>query len=96
MKLLKAKDSKKDQVFFLCQVEQTALRRTMFPLGPLLKSKVKTIAKENGLEKFAKKKESMGICFIGTRDFQDFIGEVCCFMSKIIICINERFITFHL
>ncbi|XP_045466472.1 mitochondrial tRNA-specific 2-thiouridylase 1 [Harmonia axyridis] len=74
-KLLKARDAKKDQIFFLSQVEQMALKRTMFPLGNYLKSEVKTIAQENDLEKFAKRKESMGICFIGTRDFQDFIGE---------------------
>ncbi|KAL3288608.1 hypothetical protein HHI36_003045 [Cryptolaemus montrouzieri] len=75
VRLLKAKDSKKDQVFFLSQVNQEALRRTMFPLGAYLKSEVKSIARQNGLEKFANKKESMGICFIGSRDFQDFIRE---------------------
>ncbi|KAK9892228.1 hypothetical protein WA026_019029 [Henosepilachna vigintioctopunctata] len=75
VKLLKAKDPKKEQLLFLSQVEQEALRKTMFPLGPFLKSEVKSIAYQYGLEKFAKKKESMGICFIGTRDFQNFIRE---------------------
>ncbi|XP_044747339.1 mitochondrial tRNA-specific 2-thiouridylase 1 [Coccinella septempunctata] len=75
VKLLKARDSKKDQVFFLSQINQKSLRRAMFPLGSYLKSQVKIIAEENGLERFSKKKESMGICFIGSRDFQDFIGE---------------------
>lgn len=48
----------------------------MFPLGHLIKSEVKTIAADNGLKKIATKKESMGICFIGNRKFQDFIREV--------------------
>ncbi|CAH0551031.1 unnamed protein product [Brassicogethes aeneus] len=73
--MLLAADKKKDQTFFLCQIEQEALRRTMFPLGNLHKSQVKNIALENGLEKYARKKESMGICFIGSRNFQNFIKE---------------------
>lgn len=48
----------------------------MFPLGNYLKNHVKTIAKEAGLHKIAQKKESMGICFVGKREFQDFISEV--------------------
>lgn len=48
----------------------------MFPLGDLTKTEVKRIAVDNGLKKFALKKESMGICFIGTRRFQQFISEV--------------------
>lgn len=48
----------------------------MFPVGDITKTEVKRIAADNGLQKFAEKKESVGICFIGTRDFQDFITEV--------------------
>lgn len=48
----------------------------MFPLGNLTKSEVKHIAANSGLEKIAEKPESMGICFIGSRNFQDFIQEV--------------------
>ncbi|KAK5647787.1 hypothetical protein RI129_002679 [Pyrocoelia pectoralis] len=73
--LLKAVDKKKDQTLFLCQVNQRALRKTMFPLGSYVKADVKKIAVENGLEEIAKKKESMGICFIGTRNFPKFISE---------------------
>ncbi|KAJ3647703.1 hypothetical protein Zmor_019566 [Zophobas morio] len=75
VRLYLARDWVKDQTFFLCQVRQKALQRTMFPLGDLMKSEVKRIATVNGLEKIAKKKESMGICFIGNRKFQDFIKE---------------------
>lgn len=76
-KLLVAQDVIKDQTLFLAQVTEKVLRKTMFPLGNLPKTEVKQIAKDNGLEKFAMKKESMGICFIGTRKFQNFIAEVC-------------------
>ncbi|XP_001600621.1 mitochondrial tRNA-specific 2-thiouridylase 1 [Nasonia vitripennis] len=73
--LLRAKDSLKDQTFFLSQIPQLSLRRTMFPLGEYLKKDVKKMAKEANLEILANKKESMGICFIGSRQFQDFIVE---------------------
>lgn len=76
-KLLQAYDTSKDQTLFLAQVTERVLRRTMFPLGNLTKAEVKRIAADNGLKKFALKKESMGICFIGTRRFQQFISEVC-------------------
>lgn len=47
----------------------------MFPLGNLLKKDVKRLAMESGLEKIANKKESYGICFIGKRNFKEFISE---------------------
>ena len=78
VKLLKAMDSVKDQTFFLSQIPQNALRSTMFPIGSLTKDVVKKIAKSTkGLEKIAKKKESMGICFVGKRrdGFQEFLKE---------------------
>jgi tRNA-specific 2-thiouridylase len=49
----------------------------MFPLGNLTKSQVKRIANETGMDYIAKKKESTGICFIGSRNFKKFIAEVC-------------------
>ncbi|XP_036762515.1 mitochondrial tRNA-specific 2-thiouridylase 1 isoform X4 [Manis pentadactyla] len=73
VKLLQAADSFKDQTFFLSQVSQDALRRTLFPLGGLTKDFVKKIAAENRLHHVLQKKESMGICFIGKRNFERFI-----------------------
>ncbi|XP_076639936.1 mitochondrial tRNA-specific 2-thiouridylase 1 isoform X1 [Colletes latitarsis] len=73
--LFKAQDKNKDQTFFLCQIPQHTLRYSMFPLGNHLKSNVKQIAKEAGLDLIIHKKESMGICFVGKRNFQDFISE---------------------
>ncbi|XP_076469227.1 mitochondrial tRNA-specific 2-thiouridylase 1-like [Babylonia areolata] len=75
VQLLKSADSVKDQTFFLSQISQQALQRTIFPVGELRKDVVKRIAVEAGLEKIAKRKESMGICFIGSRQFQRFMEE---------------------
>ncbi|XP_031638356.1 mitochondrial tRNA-specific 2-thiouridylase 1 isoform X2 [Contarinia nasturtii] len=55
VKLLQAIDRRKDQTFFLSQIPQDALRNTMFPIGNYLKSEVKKIAYEIGLESIAKK-----------------------------------------
>lgn len=57
VKLLQAADSFKDQTFFLSQVPQDALRRTLFPLGGLTKDFVRKIAAENGLQHVLRKKE---------------------------------------
>ncbi|XP_029809591.1 mitochondrial tRNA-specific 2-thiouridylase 1 isoform X5 [Suricata suricatta] len=54
-------------------VPQDALRRTLFPLGGLTKDFVKKIAAENRLQHVLQKKESMGICFVGKRNFENFI-----------------------
>ncbi|XP_024906772.1 mitochondrial tRNA-specific 2-thiouridylase 1 isoform X9 [Pteropus alecto] len=72
-KLLQAADSLKDQTFFLGQVSQDALRRALFPLGGLTKDFVKKIAAENRLHHVLQRKESMGICFVGKRNFENFI-----------------------
>jgi tRNA-5-taurinomethyluridine 2-sulfurtransferase len=73
VRLLQAEDSFKDQTFFLSQVPQEALQRCMFPVGTLNKHQVKSIAEEIGLHRISKKKESIGICFVGDRTFQSFI-----------------------
>ena len=79
--LLKSVDRTKDQTFFLSQVPQKALRKTIFPVGELTKPVVKQIAKGAGFTEIAEKKESMGICFVGKkvgpggRGFQEFISE---------------------
>lgn len=75
VRLLQAEDSFKDQTFFLSQIPQSALRRAMFPVGTLNKHQVKEIADKIGLNRIARKKESIGICFIGDRTFQSFITD---------------------
>ncbi|XP_054720931.1 mitochondrial tRNA-specific 2-thiouridylase 1-like [Uloborus diversus] len=74
-KLLKGVDEQKDQTFFLSHIPQFALRKCIFPVGSMTKSMVKNIAFNAGLEKIALKKESVGICFIGRRNFQSFIQD---------------------
>jgi tRNA-specific 2-thiouridylase len=71
--LLKAKDDSKDQSYFLHRLNQYQLSKAMFPLGQLLKSQVRDIAREHGLSNHAKK-DSTGICFIGERPFREFLN----------------------
>ena len=70
--LLKAKDQTKDQTYFLNQLSQAQLDKVLFPLGKLNKTEVREIALKLGLAT-AKKKDSTGICFIGERNFRDFL-----------------------
>ncbi|MDD3831197.1 MAG: tRNA 2-thiouridine(34) synthase MnmA [Clostridia bacterium] len=71
--LLKAKDSSKDQTYFLCQLNQNQLERVLFPLANYTKRQVREIAQVNNLS-VATKKDSTGICFIGERNFRQFIS----------------------
>ena len=61
-----------DQTYFLAGLTQEQLRRACFPIGGLLKSDVRRIARELGLSN-ANKKDSTGICFIGERNFKRFL-----------------------
>ena len=74
VKLLKAKDNAKDQSYFLHAVPQTALQRAIFPLGELLKTDTRVLAREAGFANH-RKKDSTGICFIGERRFAEFLGK---------------------
>ncbi len=71
--LLRARDSAKDQTYFLSAVDQTGLANSLFPLGDMEKNEVRALAREAGLGVFSKK-DSTGICFIGERDFREFLG----------------------
>ncbi len=62
--LLAGKDENKDQSYFLCQLTQDQLSKSLFPIGELQKSEVREIAKAQGLIT-AEKKDSQGLCFIG-------------------------------
>ncbi len=70
--LVKAKDSTKDQSYFLAMLDRYQLDRTVFPLGNICKSEVKEIAALNNLIP-PEKKESQDICFIKQNSFSDFI-----------------------
>jgi tRNA-specific 2-thiouridylase len=70
--LRKARDSSKDQSYFLHAVAVDDLRNVLFPLGDLLKAEVRELARKAGLA-VAEKKDSTGICFIGERPFAEFL-----------------------
>ena len=70
--LLRAIDDNKDQTYFLSQVTKEQLKNVLFPIGDLVKPEVRKIAEEIGLST-AKKKDSTGICFIGERNFKQFL-----------------------
>ena len=70
--LKKATDLNKDQSYFLSQVSKKQLENVLFPLGDIDKDEVRKIAKDNDLA-IASKKDSTGICFIGERNFKNFL-----------------------
>jgi tRNA-specific 2-thiouridylase len=71
--LLKGLDPAKDQSYFLHRLNQAQLSRTLFPVGELHKTEVRSLALQIGLPN-AKKKDSTGICFIGERPFREFLN----------------------
>jgi len=71
--LLRGADQTKDQTYFLCQLNQWQLEKVIFPLGYLKKQEVRGIAERAGLAT-AKKKDSTGICFIGEKNFKQFLA----------------------
>ncbi|QZE12475.1 tRNA 2-thiouridine(34) synthase MnmA [Mycoplasma sp. Ms02] len=70
--LYRAKDQNKDQTYFLAQLTHAQLERVIMPLADLEKSQIREIAAELGLVT-ATKKDSTGICFIGERNFGEFL-----------------------
>ena len=70
--LLRGIDSNKDQTYFLSQVSKEQLENVLFPVGDMEKKDVRKIAEEYDLIT-AKKKDSTGICFIGERNFKNFL-----------------------
>lgn len=85
--LLRGIDENKDQTYFLCQVPVKALSKTLFPIGELEKPEVRRIADEWNLA-VAKKKDSTGICFIGERNFKQFLQNYLPAKAGIIVDIN--------
>jgi tRNA-specific 2-thiouridylase len=67
-----ARDKVKDQTYFLGQINYLQVSKLMFPIGDLLKSQVRSIAKKENLPS-ADRKDSQGICFLGKINYNDFI-----------------------
>lgn len=73
-RLVKGLDPSKDQSYFLYTIKEAILKKVLFPVGDMLKSDLRRFAKEHGLAT-SEKKDSTGICFIGKRNFKEFLGQ---------------------
>jgi tRNA-specific 2-thiouridylase len=73
-RLLRGVDENKDQSYFLYTIGQQQLASTIFPVGELTKPEVRAMAEKAGL-RVHNKKDSTGICFIGERNFKEFLSE---------------------
>lgn len=73
-RLCRGLDEGKDQTYFVYTLNRDKLAKVLFPIGHLQKSEVRRIAVEHGLPTAAKK-DSVGICFIGKRDFKPFVSQ---------------------
>ena len=85
--LKKAVDQNKDQTYFLNQLSQDQLSFAIFPIGHLTKPELRDLAAKYGL-KTADKKDSTGICFIGERNFKEFLKSYLPAKSGKIVDIN--------
>ena len=71
-RLLKGIDGAKDQSYFLYMLKSDQLKKSVFPVGGLTKAQVRQIAADRGL-RVSGKKDSTGVCFIGERNFKNFL-----------------------
>ena len=92
--LKKAKDKSKDQSYFLNQLSQEQLSQVLFPLADIEKTEVRRIALENDLVN-AKKKDSTGVCFIGERNFKNFLQHYLPAKNGDIVDINGNIVGKH-
>lgn len=72
--LLRGKDRRKDQSYFLFGLTQEQLAKTLFPLGELTKPEVREIARRAGLPT-SEKAESQEICFVEGRSYAEFVEQ---------------------
>ena len=88
--LLAGKDPNKDQSYFLCQLSQEQLSKTLFPIGGLLKPEVRKIASEQNLIT-AEKRDSQGLCFIGKVRLPEFLQQKLAPKDGVIIEVPSSF-----
>ena len=89
-RLLAGADNNKDQSYFLCQLNQKQLEKSLFPIGDLEKPEVRRIARELKLAS-ADKKDSQGICFVGKVDLPVFLQQKLAPKKGIVIEIPREF-----
>ena len=70
--LMRGVDTGKDQSYFLYMLKSAQLERALFPVGGLTKAQVRELARQHGLP-VSDKKDSTGVCFIGERNFRQFL-----------------------
>ena len=90
-RLIAGADEKKDQSYFLCQLNQKQLSKAIFPIGHLTKADVRNIAKNNDLIT-AEKKDSQGLCFVGKVKLPDFLKQRLTPKKGRVIKIDSKFI----
>ena len=83
-------DANKDQSYFLCQLSQQQLSKTLFPIGELTKPEVRKIAADTNLIT-AEKRDSQGLCFIGKVRLPDFLQQKLKPKKGVIVEIPEDF-----
>ena len=71
-RLLRGRNIQKDQSYFLWELTQEQLSRSLFPLGDMSKPEVRDVARNSGLA-VAEKAESQEICFVPDGDYAGFI-----------------------
>lgn len=92
--MLKGIDDNKDQTYFLSGLTQKQLEKVLFPLGDYKKSEIREIAQKYDL-KTANKKDSTGICFIGERNFNEFLSKYIPAQKGDIVDINGKKLGIH-
>jgi tRNA-specific 2-thiouridylase len=92
--LLSGKDPNKDQSYFLCQLSQSQLKKTLFPIGELLKPDVRKIAAEQGLVT-AEKRDSQGLCFIGKVRLPEFLQQKLAPKEGVIVEVPSNYSEYH-
>lgn len=92
--LLKGSDPSKEQSYFLHAIEGGVLRQVLFPVGALRKQQVRQIAEEAALAT-AHKRDSTGICFIGKRNFGQFIQSYIGYQPGPIVTMEGKLIGEH-
>jgi len=96
--LLVGKDTLKDQSYFLSNVTSKQLEKVLFPIGHLNKTQVRNIARISNLpslQQTALRKESYGMCFVGKRNFQEFIHSYVEPVSGVFIDVDTNQILQH-
>jgi len=92
--LLSGRDTNKDQSYFLCQLSQEQLAKTLFPIGELTKPEVRQLAADLQLVT-ADKKDSQGLCFIGKVRLPEFLQQKLKPKKGVIIEVPATTVKYH-